>query len=126
MNARDQKRIIKEFYTMMVMVGLTEGKGNTYVLPVKGDADKTFLAVAHSSICPVTIEALGGKLQALKLLRACEVVKVTCQTNPETFGVLSASFLRVVEEFPILRSYYEMAKIGAAPHTWYRHKRSYT
>ena len=118
MNAAAQKALIKEFYTMLAMADIKETPGSLYTIrrPERGER----VIRSHSSVDPATILALGGKLQALKLLRHCEMAKLVCHEDPEMFGVLAASFLRVVEEFPVLRGYYEQAKVGAAPHTWYR------
>lgn len=103
---------------MLAMVGLKERQGNMFTVTLGGRGTREIAGKA--SVCPKTIEALGGKLQALKLLRHCEMAKMLCKEDETTFGIIAASFERVVIEFPLLRSYYEMAKIGAAPHSWYR------
>lgn len=105
---------IKEFYTMMAMVGLKE-QGGVFALTLGSKPEEIR---ARTEVDDVTIEALGGKRQALKLLRHVEVAKMACSIDRDIFPIIAGPFERVVEAFPILRGYYEMAKIGAAPHTW--------
>ena len=113
--------LIKAFYAMLKMVGMTEGPGNTFDLP---DPSKPHVRItARSSVDEKTAMVLGGKNQALKLLRHCEMARLVCHHNEIAFGILNASFLAVIERWPILRSYYEAAKIGGNSHTWYRRRR---
>ena len=118
---KSDKDLIKEFYAMLKMVGMAEGPSNTFDLP---DPSKPNLRItAKSSVDGKSATALGGKNQALKLLRHCEMARLVCHHNETAFGVLSSSFLAVVERWPILRGYYETAKIGGDNHTWYRARR---
>ena len=113
--------LIKTFYLMLKMVGMAEGPSNTFDLP---DPSKPNVRItAKSTVDDKTAAALGGKNQALKLLRHCEMARLVCHHNETAFGILGASFLAVAERWPILRGYYETAKIGGLPHTWYRWRR---
>lgn len=114
------KGLIKEFYAVLSMVDMREGPANTFDHPGKPNVRIT----AKSTVDDTTAKILGGKNQALKLLRHCEMARLVCHHDEAAFGYLSSAFLRVVERWPLLRGYYEAAKEGAYPHTWYRHRRA--
>jgi hypothetical protein len=113
--------LIETFYLTLKMVGMVEGPSNTFDLP---DPTKPNVRITAKSIVDEkTAAALGGKNQALKLLRHCEMAHLVCHHNEIAFGILRGSFLTVVERWPILRSYYETAKIGGYMQAWYRYRR---
>jgi hypothetical protein len=114
------KALIKEFYAMLAMLDMREGPANTFGHPGKPNVRIT----AKSTADEVTARILGGKNQALKLLRHCEMARLVCRHDENAFGILGSAFLRIAERWPLLRSYYEGAKEGAYPHTWYRHRRA--
>ena len=119
------KELIKTFYTMLAMVSIKEGKGGLYEVEwtnqAMGFQERKTMAF-RSSCDEATIDVLGGKLQARKLLRHCQAAVFICAKEPSAFGVIASSFDAVATRYPILRGYYEQAKARTVFHAWWRHK----
>jgi hypothetical protein len=66
--------------------------------------------------------AFGGKNRAFKLLRHAKMVEHACSTpgNNDLFDPIRASFAAVCDMYPMLRSYYEAARVGGAQLVWVR------
>ena len=76
----------------------------------------------HVRVSPEVAASFGGKNRAFKLLRHAAMVQRACSTpgNNDLFDPIRASFAAVCDMYPMLRSYYEAARVGGTMHTWMR------
>jgi hypothetical protein len=120
--------LLKDFYAALAMTDIREEPGGVYSLPREVTDHSVFRGCtrrikANVSLNQVAADEYGGKVVGMKLLRHVSIASKACHDGPEgrrVFDLIGPHFLRVVERWPLVRSYYEMARIGATQHTWHR------
>jgi hypothetical protein len=109
------KSVEDNFYTVVRLAGIIQKKPDRFTF------DGTDYRV-HARVSPEVAASFGGKNRAFKLLRHATMVQRACSTpgNNDLFEPIRASFAAVCDLYPMLRSYYEAARVGGAMHTWMR------
>lgn len=104
-----------EFYAMAKMVGIQQSKPNKFTFE-----GKTY--TVNARVSSEIAATLGGKRRAFRLLRHAHMIEHVCSIpgNNHLFGTLAKSFGEISRQYPMLRSYYEAARVGGRKHTWMR------
>ncbi len=115
MNMSNRCEIETDFYLFAKMAGIEQKKPNKFLFD-----GKTYTVNAHVS--PEVSASFGGKQRAYRLLRYAQMIEHACSTpgNNHLFGVVAKSFDQISRQYPVLRSYYEAARVGGHKHTWMR------
>lgn len=104
-----------EFFFYVKLAGIKQTK------PGKFEFENNSFNV-HAFCNANAAKAMGGKRRAYKLLRHAKFIEhvASQRSGSHVMGTIGGSFNALSQKYPILRSYYESAKIGGFHHTWYR------
>ena len=110
-----RNKIEIEFYAMTKMAGIQQTKPNKFTFD-----GKTY--TVNADVSSEVAASLGGKRRAFRLLRHAQMIEHVCSMpgNNHLFGTVAKSFDEISRQYPMLRSYYEAARVGGWKHTWMR------
>ena len=76
----------------------------------------------RATVNDAAAKALGGKPRAFKMLRHAKLIQMLASSpsGQHLAAIVGPSFDALSQEYPLLRSYYEGAMLGADHHVWYR------
>ena len=101
-----------DFYLAAIMAGIKQIKGNKFSFDGR-------VYTVSANVSSEVSASFGGTHRAFRLLRFAQMIEHACSTpgNNHLFGVVAKSFDRVSRQYPVLRSYYEAARVGGFKHT---------
>lgn len=104
-----------EFYAMSKMAGIQQMRPNKFNFEGK-------IYTVNANVSSEVAASFGGKQRAFRLLRHAQMIEHVCSMpgNNHLFGTLARSFDQISRQYPMLRSYYEAARVGGRKHTWMR------
>jgi hypothetical protein len=110
-----QREIEDNFYLLAKMVGIQQTKPTKFLFE-----GRTY--TVHAAASPEVTTSFGGKRRAFRLLRHAQMIEHVCSMPNKgfLFGVVARAFDQVSSQYPVLRSYYEAARVGGYKHTWMR------